>query len=213
TEIARIGVFARPVLERRFERLRRDGRLLGSGSAPAEYHALRIRGKRLRYSLELFGPLYGRRAVRATDALKSLQDLLGDHQDAEVGADRLRAIVREHGRGLPPETLVAIGTLIERYRTRAEKLRAGFPGVFDALLGRWRPLARSIAAAARPARTPMADAIPDSTELKQDTEDAASGEPETSTEPAGAPDVEASVATEGGATPRDPSFEAPSRTS
>ena len=150
-----VHAFAAPILEKRFERLRRDGRRLRPGSPSAEYHALRIRAKRLRYSLEIFGELYGKPAERMTSALKALQDMLGDHQDAEVAIERLHAIVARHGAELPPETLVAIGTLIERHRQRGSGLRAEFPGDFRATVERWRPLSRAIATAARVAARPM----------------------------------------------------------
>ncbi|MCK9495743.1 MAG: CHAD domain-containing protein [Dehalococcoidia bacterium] len=153
--------YARPVLDRRFARLRRDGRRLRPDSPAAEYHALRIRGKRLRYSLEVFGDLYGRPAQRVTAALKSFQEMLGDHQDAEVGVERLHAIVAVHGRSLPPETLVAVGTLIQRYRQQASTLREAFPDDFARVLNRWRALARVVAqSAARPSRPATREVAP-----------------------------------------------------
>jgi len=150
TESPEIHRYAEPILARRFRRLRTDGKRLTDASPAVEYHELRIRGKRLRYSLEVFGELYGRPAERATAALKALQDMLGDHQDAEVGIERLHAIIRAHGRELPPETLVAVGQLIERYRQQEGALRADFPRDFERVLDRWRPLARVAAEAARP---------------------------------------------------------------
>src|SRR3546814_6398177 len=101
-------------LGRRFGRVRTDGKRLSDASPAAEYHALRIRTKRLRYSLEVFGELYGKPAERVASALKQLQDTLGDYQDAEAGIARLHAIVSDRGRDLPPETLVIVGRLIER---------------------------------------------------------------------------------------------------
>lgn len=150
TESAEIYRYAEPILARRFRRLRTDGKRLTDASPAAEYHELRIRGKRLRYSLEVFGELYGRPAERATAALKALQDMLGDHQDAEVGIERLHSIIRVHGLELPPETLVAMGQLIERYRQQEGALRADFPRDFERVLDRWRPLARIAAETARP---------------------------------------------------------------
>ena len=163
-----VHAFAAPILEKRFERLRRDGRRLRAKSPSAEYHALRIRAKRLRYSLEIFGELYGKPAERMTAALKTLQDMLGDHQDAEVAIERLHAIVARHGRALPPETLVAIGSLVERDRQRGSVLRGEFPRDFRATVERWRPLSRAIALAVR------ASARPTTEEPRPDVEDDAS---------------------------------------
>ncbi|MGE3961204.1 MAG: CHAD domain-containing protein [Dehalococcoidia bacterium] len=146
-----VHAYAAPILAARVRRVRKDGRALKPDSPSVEYHELRIKAKRLRYSLEIFGELYGRPAERMTVALKTLQDMLGDHQDAEVGIQRLHAIVAEHGRSLPPETLVAIGSLIERYRQQERTLRGEFPRDFRAMLDRWRPLARASGSALRDA--------------------------------------------------------------
>ncbi len=172
-----VHVYASPILEGRFARVRKDGRKLRPKSPPAEYHALRIRAKRLRYSLEIFGELYAKPAERMTATLKTLQDMLGEHQDAEVGIERLRAIVARSGRDLPPETLVAIGALMERHRQRAVELRAEFARDFRAVLDRWRPLSRAIAA-----ERPAPAAVPAAAAGKPRTAVVAGDEPRT-TEP------------------------------
>ena len=59
-----------------------------SGEA-ADFHRLRIRCKRLRYSLEFSAELYGGRTNRYTRQLTKLQNQLGLLQDAEVAATRL----------------------------------------------------------------------------------------------------------------------------
>ncbi|MEX2032804.1 MAG: CHAD domain-containing protein, partial [Dehalococcoidia bacterium] len=139
-----VFAYATPILERRLGRLQSDGRRLLGASPAAEYHALRIVAKRFRYSLELFGELYGKPAERMTAAVRALQDLLGEHQDAEVATQRLRALVSRH-RDLPPETLVAIGELRERYRTQELTYREQFPRVFRDVRAAGRPLRRAIA--------------------------------------------------------------------
>src|SRR5262249_54964852 len=74
-----------------FHRLRRGERRLASDPADAELHALRIRVKRLRYSVELADP--GLRSwQRVISRTKRLQDVLGDHQDAHVAEERLREL-------------------------------------------------------------------------------------------------------------------------
>ena len=137
-----VHAYAEPILAKRFKRVSRDGRRLTDASAATEYHDLRIHAKRLRYSLEVFGELYGKPADRMASALKTLQDMLGDHQDAEVGIARLHAIVASHGHELPPATLVAVGRLIEQLRAQKDTLRADFPEDFERVLDRWRPLGR-----------------------------------------------------------------------
>lgn len=127
--------FAAPLLHRRLRSVHRGGVRLEADSPPAEYHALRIRGKRLRYSLELFGDLYGRPARDLTEAVKQLQDLLGEHQDADVMNDWLRATVRESDDRLPVDTLVALGGLIERNRQVMADRRAAFASLFARIDG------------------------------------------------------------------------------
>jgi CHAD domain-containing protein len=60
---------------------------------PPRLHALRIAGKRLRYAIEIFAPCFPR-AMREVvyPAVEGVQELLGDVQDAAVGAARLAAI-------------------------------------------------------------------------------------------------------------------------
>jgi len=167
TPTLEVHAYAEPILAGRYQRVRRDGKRLTSESAAAEYHDLRIRAKRLRYSLEVFGGLYGRPAERVTAALKALQDMLGEHQDAEVGIARLHTIVASYGRELPPTTLVAVGRLIEQYRQQGSSLRADFPDAFERVLDRWRPLARVASRLSRPKR---------SLQLQLDAEEAENGD-------------------------------------
>jgi CHAD domain-containing protein len=47
-----------------------------------DLHRMRLDAKRLRYTLELFRPCYGKGLEERLDALKKLQDSLGDVNDA-----------------------------------------------------------------------------------------------------------------------------------
>jgi len=73
-----------------FERLAKKVRRLGEHPDDAALHRLRIALKRARYAAEL-STLTGKRRVRFLNHAKSLQDLLGEHQDATVAVERLRA--------------------------------------------------------------------------------------------------------------------------
>jgi CHAD domain-containing protein len=127
--------FAAPVLHRRLRAMHRAGRRLTADSPPAEYHALRIHGKRLRYSLELFAGLYGRPARQVTEAVKQIQELLGEHQDADVMNGWLCDTVRDCAGRLPVETLVALGAIMERNRQVMLNCRTAFPPLFARLDG------------------------------------------------------------------------------
>jgi CHAD domain-containing protein len=61
---------------------------LGEKPTPAGLHRLRLASKRLRYTLELFVPCYPAGLKERLSALKKLQDLLGEINDA-VASDRL----------------------------------------------------------------------------------------------------------------------------
>jgi triphosphatase len=130
------------LLERRYRRLRKVGDRIRPGSPPAAYHALRIEGKKLRYLLEFVGPIYGEPAVEFSRRLTSLQDLLGEHQDADVAVELLHDLAARNRR-LGPSTLLTMGMLAERYRAHAQDLRARFPAVYRKLGGReWARLRR-----------------------------------------------------------------------
>ena len=99
------------------------GRVLAMGAAidddsPAtDYHELRKKGKELRYLLELFAVnLFEEEVVSsAIAALKSVQDVLGRHQDREVQMGMLRSVADEVAT-LPggPAACMAMGVLVDR---------------------------------------------------------------------------------------------------
>lgn len=139
------------LIEGRHRTLVQRGRRIRRSSPPADYHRLRIDAKKLRYALEFLGPLYGKPAAQFTTRLVALQDLLGTHQDAEVAIETLDTMARTVKR-LPPETLVAMGAVAERYRSQAAALRKQFPGEFKPLEGReWRALRKAVERKARTA--------------------------------------------------------------
>lgn len=55
----------------------------------AEHHAMRIAAKRLRYTLEVFRPLYGASVARFVAAAQEAQQRLGDIHDCDVWAEFL----------------------------------------------------------------------------------------------------------------------------
>jgi len=50
----------------------------------AELHQMRIVAKKLRYTLEIFAPIYGEKLAAAISTLRSAQDLLGEIHDCDV---------------------------------------------------------------------------------------------------------------------------------
>ncbi|GAA4414418.1 CHAD domain-containing protein [Actinokineospora soli] len=102
---------------------------LGDDPPDDDLHRLRIRGKRLRYAAEMVG---GKKAKKLVKATKDLQDVLGDHQDATVAEDRLRALV-DAMESPDTEVVLVAGRLIERERARKAECRK-----------RWRAVAGEV---------------------------------------------------------------------
>lgn len=117
-----------PLVQHRHRQAVRAARLAARTGAPADYHQLRIRCKRLRYAAECTVDLYGRDAKRFVKKLSKLQDRLGAIQDAEVAATRLAVLVRPGSRPLervlPVATVFALGAMAEHEREVSRQLQA-----------------------------------------------------------------------------------------
>jgi CHAD domain-containing protein len=91
-------------------------RVLARNPKPARLHPLRVSGKRLRYSLDLFRPCYGSGLDERIDALRRVQDLLGQVNDSVVSLALIRKSMRRS----------RLRTQVERFagRRAAEKAKA-----------------------------------------------------------------------------------------
>jgi CHAD domain-containing protein len=69
-------------------------RVLARSPSPGRLHRLRLDSKRLRYTLELFRPCYPAALEERLEALKKLQDLLGETNDAVATSRLLRGPLR-----------------------------------------------------------------------------------------------------------------------
>ncbi|MGE0597830.1 MAG: CHAD domain-containing protein [Dehalococcoidia bacterium] len=141
---APILAIAPDMVEKRYKRVRKQGDSITKDSPPEAYHLLRIDAKKLRYALEFVGTgIYGKPAVEFSARVTAMQDVLGLHQDAYVAMDLLQEIADSSGRRLGPSTLMAMGSIAERYRLDAIELRSKFPAVYKPLAGdEWRKLQR-----------------------------------------------------------------------
>ena len=79
-----------PVVDRFF---RRGKDAVRHGASAHVIHRFRIAAKNLRYTMDLFAPLYGDSPAGLLDQLKQIQDLLGDINDA----DTVRHMLAETG--------------------------------------------------------------------------------------------------------------------
>jgi len=133
-----------------YKKATRIGDRLTPASPAADWHALRIALKRLRYALEFHASLYGDDASDVIEALVALQDLLGLHQDAQVAMAHLEDMCGPRGRRLARGGAFAMGRVAQRYAERAEDLRAAFPKLYRRIRGKlWRRL-RNAMEGARP---------------------------------------------------------------
>ncbi len=127
-----------------------------------DFHALRIRCKRLRYALEFSSDVYGGRTSRFVRELTVLQDELGAMQDAEVASLQL-ADLALGDTSLPAATIFVMGGVAEQHRREVTRFLKRLPAQLPRTSGRaWRELRelmerrKAEAEATRPVvRTPL----------------------------------------------------------
>jgi CHAD domain-containing protein len=105
------------VINRPYKKLRKAVHALGEDPPDDDLHALRIKGKRLRYAAELAGEP-AKDLVKAT---KGFQEVLGEHQDAAVAEDTIRRLLADHE---DPRVIFVAGRLVEREHARRLAYRA-----------------------------------------------------------------------------------------
>ncbi len=128
------GPSLKAIAGREFAKLQKT--ILRAGPSPSdeELHRVRIRGKRARYAAELAEPLAGKRARLFVQEAKRFQDVVGEHQDAVVAEERIRALAGRRKAGLA----FAAGRLVERQGTRRAETRAALPAAWARLEKRGR---------------------------------------------------------------------------
>jgi triphosphatase len=105
-----------------------------------DFHALRIRCKRLRYALEFSSDVYGGRTSRYVRALTVLQGELGEMQDAEVASLQMAALATGESR-LPAATIFVMGGVAERHRRDVSRFLKRLPAELPRTNGKaWREL-------------------------------------------------------------------------
>ncbi|HET6504351.1 MAG TPA: CHAD domain-containing protein [Amycolatopsis sp.] len=116
-------------VRRPYRRLAKAVSALADDPPDGDLHALRIYGKRLRYAAELAIPAAKKKQAPTLRSLvkaaRKLQDVLGEHQDAVVAADRSRALALA---SRDPGVSLVAGRVVEREVTRRAEARAAWPG-------------------------------------------------------------------------------------
>lgn len=117
----------RPVLEAPWKHLKTAVGRVAEDPSDEALHTARIRAKRVRYASEAVAPVFGKRAKAFARAAVSLQDVLGEHQDAVVAAAWLR-----ESAGSGAQAFVA-GQLAAIEAAAARDARAAWPDAWKAL--------------------------------------------------------------------------------
>ena len=121
---------------------RKLGDALRPDSPPADYHALRIKLKRLRYSLEFMTKLYGKPAKRMLKSVADLADMLGEYHDMQVTSEQIGEWRQDPSAAQIQQTLDA---LARRCSAHGEALKMLFPELYPPLSGaRWKRLQRAM---------------------------------------------------------------------
>ncbi|MFE1328183.1 CHAD domain-containing protein [Streptomyces sp. NPDC058735] len=99
----------------------------------AALHDARKKTKRTRYAAEAAGPALGKPAKSMIRSMKSLQSLLGEHQDSVMARQTLRELSAvAHAAG---ESAFTYGLLHEREEQRARRVEIELPAVWDKIRG------------------------------------------------------------------------------
>ncbi|HYL59276.1 MAG TPA: CHAD domain-containing protein [Candidatus Acidoferrales bacterium] len=117
----KLGIAAPQLLRAAGRAATRQGERLAQDAPAIVFHKLRVRIKRLRYSLEMMAPLGAKRHKKALARLEELQELLGLYHDVTVCAEWLLAYAESAG--APLRTVMAAGALIQSLAAREAKLR------------------------------------------------------------------------------------------
>lgn len=174
-------------IESRLEALLAYNAWVSHPEAVAEHHATRIAAKKLRYTMEVFGPIYRLGLNKPIARVKRIQEILGDLHDCDVWIDHIarillreRSLLRTENEEKRPDTATLASLkllLVERehertvmYRTFARfwesQERVGlWDGIRKTLVSgrknRYRPAARVPEPEARVAVSALASAYPE----------------------------------------------------
>ena len=115
-----------PLVSRPWRKLQRSVDGLGEIPPDEALHAVRIRAKRARYATEATIPVFGGAARKFARAIATVQDILGEHQDAVVA----RAWIAKTAGECSATEAFAAGMMAEVEARAAHAARAEFPAVW-----------------------------------------------------------------------------------
>lgn len=124
-----------------YRRMCKAVRRAGEDPPDEVLHALRIQGKRLRYTGEL-AATSGRKPVRElVESTVALQDVLGEHQDACVAQHRVRQLLDDLGDVVDFDVVFAAGRLVEREEVNRVATRQAWLAAWQQVQDRAQELA------------------------------------------------------------------------
>jgi len=113
-----------------WKRLKKGARALSKSGPEEEFHEVRKRAKRARYTAELIAPTLGSRiekkAKRFIRLTTKVQDILGEHQDAVVAASEVERFLAESDQGRDEAVRRDAHALLESQRRAAQAARLRF---------------------------------------------------------------------------------------
>ncbi|WP_235038837.1 CHAD domain-containing protein [Kibdelosporangium aridum] len=118
------------VIYKPYRKLFKAVEALGEDPPDGQLHALRIKGKRLRYAAELVGAAGKEPVKQLIKATKAFQEVLGEHQDAAVAEETIRRLLEGHD---DAEVIFVAGRLVEREHARRLAYRAQWRDKWDAV--------------------------------------------------------------------------------
>jgi CHAD domain-containing protein len=114
------GVSLVGIAHREYQRLRAGYDDLGPQPSDDDLHAVRIKAKHARYAAELAALGHGEELATLAHSLRTIQDVIGAHQDAVVAEERVRELATDASR-------IAAGRIIEQERSRKREAREDLP--------------------------------------------------------------------------------------
>jgi CHAD domain-containing protein len=116
------------VAARRFRKLRRAVQGLASPPEDEDLHRVRRQAKKARYTADLVKPRGGKKVARYLAALKQMQEVLGDFQDAVVAQGKITEYLPE---AKSTSEGFALGRMAELQASKKRSSAAAFPAVWE----------------------------------------------------------------------------------
>jgi triphosphatase len=131
-------------LRRVFKQFRKRADAVDEQAPTSAIHAVRIGGKRLRYTAEFYELVYGKPARRLAEQVVTLQDLLGNLQDGVVSRQHIHEAVESSAGAWSAHTTLALGQLVQFEAEREKELRAAFPHAYRSVRHAWQELSKAL---------------------------------------------------------------------